>query len=144
MSIRDQVLEFHRQFGVPSPAIPGVPDRKRVELRMLLIGEEFAELLSACGYREAAKRVDCAMDYLSATDRVDLEEVADALADIDYVVEGTRLEFGIRGEPIAAEVHRSNMAKVGGGANAAGKITKPPGWTPPDIAGALKRQGWQP
>lgn len=78
---------------------------------------------------------------------VDLVEFADALADLDYVIEGTRLEFGINGAPIAAEVHRSNLSKLGPNGpmlREDGKILKPPGWTPPDIAGELRKQGWQP
>jgi predicted HAD superfamily Cof-like phosphohydrolase len=63
------------------------------------------------------------------------------MADLDYVVEGTRLEFGIDGEPIAAEVHRANMAKTEGPVAPDGKRLKPPGWTPPDIAGVLRKQG---
>jgi hypothetical protein len=50
----------------------------------------------------------------------------------------------IDGAPIAAEVHRANMAKVGGPKSPTGKQLKPPGWTPPDIFGELKRQGWEP
>jgi predicted HAD superfamily Cof-like phosphohydrolase len=72
----------------------------------------------------------------------DLPAFADALADIDYVVEGARLEFGINGSPIADEVHRANMAKLGGPKRADGKHMKPEGWTPPDVAGELVKQGW--
>lgn len=146
MTIRDQVLEFHRQFGVPCPETPAPPEHDRVKLRLQLIAEEFFELLEACGCdpRTIGMAQHEVAHVMMTEFRPDIVAVADALADLDYVIEGTRLEFGIRGEPIAAEVHRSNMAKVGGGTNAAGKITKPPGWTPPDIAGALKRQGWQP
>ena len=67
---------------------------------------------------------------------------ADALADLDYVIEGTRLEFGIDGWPIAQAVHKSNMAKVGSKVREDGKILKGPDWTPPDIAGELRKQGW--
>ncbi len=35
------------------------------------------------------------------------------------------------------EVHRSNMAKVGGPIRGDGKRLKPEGWTPPDVAGVL-------
>ena len=44
----------------------------------------------------------------------DLTEVADALADLQYVLSGAVLEFGL-GERFAAlfeEVHRSNMSKT--------------------------------
>lgn len=36
------------------------------------------------------------------------------------------------------EIHRSNMAKVDGPVRDDGKILKPEGWVPPDVAGVLK------
>lgn len=50
--------------------------------------------------------------------------------------------LGIDLGPVFEEVHRANMAKVGGPTRADGKILKPEGWTPPDVAGVLRRQGW--
>jgi hypothetical protein len=43
-------------------------------------------------------------------------------------------------EPFFAEVHRTNMAKVGGPVRPDGKKLKPEGWQPPDIAGILRAQ----
>lgn len=42
------------------------------------------------------------------------------------------------------EIHRTNMAKLGGERRADGKIMKPQGWTPPDLHGALvrAREAW--
>ena len=48
--------------------------------------------------------------------------------------------YGIDIRPIWDEVHRTNMAKEGGGSRTDGKIMKPAGWQPPDIAGLLARQ----
>jgi predicted HAD superfamily Cof-like phosphohydrolase len=59
---------------------------------------------------------------------------------LDYVVEGTRLEFGIDGESIAEEVHRTNMLKTDGPTSPEGKRLKPPGWEPPRIAMILEVQ----
>ena len=47
------------------------------------------------------------------------------------------LEFGIPIERVWDEVHRSNMQKIGGATREDGKILKPDGWTPPNIARAL-------
>ena len=74
--------------------------------------------------------------------KVRLPEFIDATHDLDYVVEGTRLECGVDGAPIAAEVHRANMAKAHGPMREDGKRLKPEGWTPPDIEGELVKQGW--
>jgi predicted HAD superfamily Cof-like phosphohydrolase len=76
---------------------------------------------------------------------VDMVEFADACGDIDYVVEGARLAFGINGKPIADEVQRTNMAKFGPGSwvrESDGKQMKPEGWQAPDIKKLLEDQGW--
>ena len=148
VTLRDQVTGFHRLLAQPILDTPRVPPPDRVNLRLRLIAVEFEELLGACGYVDSERLMRAVMrdiiEYGGIGTYVDLIGVADALADIDFVVEGTRLEFGINGEPIAAEVSRSNNAKVGGVKSAGGKVQKPEGWTPPDIAGELLKQGWKP
>lgn len=150
--IREQVEEFHRAMGQPVLDTPQVPDDQRVRLRLKLIAEEFCELLEAAGVPDSTPYEDhnhFALEWLlqdligGALGTFDLVAFTDALADLDYVIEGTRLEFGIDGAPIAAEVHRSNMAKTGGEVREDGKVLKPADWTPPDIAGELRKQGWQ-
>lgn len=84
-----------------------------------------------------------------ATDANDLEEVADAYADIVYIVLGSAIaHFGVeRFARVWREVQRANMAKFVNGVKMRpdGKILKPEGWTPPDIAGALRgRKGERP
>jgi predicted HAD superfamily Cof-like phosphohydrolase len=85
--------------------------------------------------------------------------IADGIADLIYVAVGAALAYGIPLERVWAEVQRSNMAKFhrcsacdGAGCDACagtgfvavkdagGKVQKPPGWTPPDIAGVLQKQ----
>jgi predicted HAD superfamily Cof-like phosphohydrolase len=146
--LRDQVREFHRVFEHPTAEKPTIPSDARVRLRLHLIAEEFTELMFAC-FGEAvvgANKYEAMLEFdklcLAHTIKVDLPEVADALADLDYVVEGMRLEFSIDGGPIADEVHAANLRKIGGGRRADGKTAKPSNWTPPDIAGELRRQGW--
>ncbi len=150
---RARVSEFHDAFGVPKPSRPCIPSEERVRLRMRLIAEEFAELMGSCLGKpspfdhtawEYWNLLDSWKEYVDkAPVRVDLPEFADALCDLDYVIEGTRLEFGIDGEPIEAAVHAANMAKAGGPI-VNGKISKPDGWRPPDIAVELAKQGWTP
>lgn len=55
-----------------------------------------------------------------------------------YVVFGTAIEFGVDLTPFFAEVHRTNMLKVGGATRADGKILKPDGWEPLRIAMMLE------
>ena len=72
---------------------------------------------------------------------VDMEELADGLCDLDYIVEGTRQYFGIPRAAILKEVHRANMEKSKA-KDAAGKPMKLEGWNPPDIGGVLRTHGW--
>jgi predicted HAD superfamily Cof-like phosphohydrolase len=162
-TLSEQVAEFHAAMGLPglgpsSSEGPKVIAGERVRLRASLIAEEFFETLSAMFEVDSSEndyRNEWGDDFKDAgTDiesvirnakvKVDMVALADGLSDLDYVVEGTRLEFGIDGAPIAAEVHRSNLAKVGGPLSASGKQLKPEGWTPPDIEGELRKQGWKP
>lgn len=148
---RARLLEFHKAMGVPAPTKPCVPSDERVRLRLRLIAEEFFELLRSVesGIYETActhclENTEFAVRHYidQVSIGIDMPAMVDALADIDYVVEGCRVEFGIDGEPIEAAVHAANMAKVGGTMREDGKILKPKDWRPPDVAGALKQQGW--
>jgi len=144
MNLREQVHEFHVAMGAPNGTTPSVPPDERVWLRLSLISEEFFELLEAAGISPSTTDGMQALLRMAAPYglSVDLPTFVDAMADLDYVVEGTRLEFGVDGAPIAAAVHAANMAKAGGPVREDGKRLKPPGWTPPDIEGELRKQGW--
>lgn len=102
---------------------PTFPDWNIQELRVSLIEEEFKELL----------------DGIS---RDDIVEVADALTDLLYVVYGAGHSFGIDLDACFAEVHRSNMTKLGPEGRAIkredGKIMKPESYSPPDLESILK------
>jgi predicted HAD superfamily Cof-like phosphohydrolase len=148
-SVRDQVLEFHRVVGQPIGEKPAVPSDERVRLRLSLVAEEFFELLTATGLGSKWDAVLDAQDSIKDAIKefpiikVDMPGFIDALADLDYVIEGARIEFGVDGGPIAAEVHRANMTKAGGPLRPDGKRLKPEGFKPPDIEGELKKQGWR-
>lgn len=89
------VMQFHRTFRVPVESRPLVPDSKRATLRVSLLQEELDELKTAI-------------------QKNDLVEVADALADLQYVLSGAVLEFGMaeKFKELFDEVHRSNMSKA--------------------------------
>jgi predicted HAD superfamily Cof-like phosphohydrolase len=135
VSIRTNVEQFHRVMGLPILDRPQVPPDDRVRLRLRLITEEFFELLEATIPTWASEpwllvdvRQKIAKLLTMGEVKVDLPEFADALCDLDYVIEGTRLEFGIDGTPVLAEVQRANLAKAGGPVR--------------DIEGVLRAQGW--
>jgi predicted HAD superfamily Cof-like phosphohydrolase len=89
------VADFHRLFQHPVLAQPQLPPASRSALRMALLTEELTEL-------QAAIAAD------------DLVEVADALCDLQYVLAGAVLEFGLgeRFKTLFDEVQRSNMSKA--------------------------------
>lgn len=104
---------------------PGFPSAKVVRNRLRLIDEEVAELHRAINYQ-------------------DIVQVADALGDIQYVVEGACLAFGIDSDAIHRAIHDSNMRKRHADGmvhrDAGGKVIKPDTWTPPDLASVLAHQ----
>ena len=89
----NQVAEFHNLFGAPVHTAPTITSR--ASFRIALLKEELDEL------REAV-------------DNDDIIGVADALADLQYVLSGAVLEFGLgsRFKDLFDEVHRSNMSKA--------------------------------
>lgn len=91
----NQVAKFHTTFKHPILEEPTIPAKKRCDLRVSLIAEELKELQEAI-------------------DANDLVEVADALCDIQYVLSGAVLEFGMgdKFRTLFDEVQRSNMSKT--------------------------------
>lgn len=147
--LSQQVARFHEAFGYPVRHVPEVPSAEEIALRLRLITEEFCELLEAHGMNvgftdEMFGRIDIWIEHsMSNGFNVDLPAAADALGDLDYVVEGTRLTYGIPRQAIANAIQESNMAKAGGTHDATGKLQKPEGWKPPDIEGVLREHGWR-
>lgn len=142
------VREFHEKFGHPAPRGVAVPPEDRVRFRARLIVEEFMELMGAMFkspnmrpwvYEELVEKLGWFIRHARVD--VDMVKWADGTHDLDYVVAGTRVEFGYEGRDGAAEVHRANMEK--GVDDGTGKPTKPPGWRPPDIEAVLSAQGWR-
>ncbi|WP_338869345.1 nucleoside triphosphate pyrophosphohydrolase family protein [Spirosoma sp. SC4-14] len=90
-----QVAEFHRTFHAPVLDTPQIPSEARCNLRVSLLAEELDE------FREA----------IAAGDIV---AVADALCDLQYVLSGAVLEFGLgnKFKALFEEVQRSNMSKA--------------------------------
>lgn len=137
------VRAFHAASGQPVRERPEVPPENEVRLRMRLITEEFFEMLEAVFPQDGFVDKPLFMSRIDyAPLRVDLPELVDAWADLKYVIVGSELTFGVDGAAVFRVVHAANMKKFGpgGGTRADGKIMKPPGWAPPDIAGELERQ----
>lgn len=89
------VAEFHTTFQHPILESPQIPSPERCKLRVSLIAEELKELEEAIADQN-------------------IVEIADALCDIQYVLSGAILEFGLKDKfaELFDEVQRSNMSKA--------------------------------
>lgn len=124
----EQVQEFHETYGLPVLDEPSIVDEKTNELRINLLAEELDELKEAL-------------------EEGDLLETLDALIDLQYVLDGAFLSFGLQELKQAAfdEVHRSNMSKLGADGKpirreSDGKILKGPDYFKPDLAQFLAKK----
>lgn len=113
--IREFMQKNHQAFQTEPTT--EIPDHVKV-LRLRLIAEEFGELATAIHTG-------------------DLVLIADALADLEYVVVGTAIAYGIPHERVFQEVHRSNMTKPAlDQHNKGGKVVKE-GYSPANIRDIL-------
>lgn len=107
---------FHQIMGLPAPEVPILPPVSMRERRLRLILEELHELAEACGFQigvrvggEAVSAV--VMGHIEGS-RYDVVECADALGDLNVVVAGTAVEYGIPMHFIDYEVYTSNLSKL--------------------------------
>ena len=88
------------------------------DLYLRLVKEEFEELLEAYKNR-------------------DLIEIADACADLKWVIEGLEYTLNIPNQEVWFEVGRSNLSKISENGKVIkredGKVLKPDTYSPPDI-----------
>lgn len=129
-----QVFEFLNTFApatIRPDGPPRLPEKKDdycdlVRMRFSLIDEEFNELVDALG-------------------NLDIVEVADALADLVYVIYGAALTIGIDLDACIDEVHRSNMSKLDADGKPIfredGKILKSDLYEPPNLESVLFGEG---
>ena len=118
----DQVQEFHETYGLPVESEQTTGNAQTKQLRINLLQEELDELKEAL-------------------DNDDYVETLDALIDLQYVLDGAFLSFGMQDVKEAAfnEVHRSNMSKLGEDGKPIrregdGKVMKGPNYFKPDMA----------
>ncbi|WP_432033028.1 MazG nucleotide pyrophosphohydrolase domain-containing protein [Streptomyces antibioticus] len=123
------VREFHRAFGLDARTTPTEVAPSLAAHRGELLAEEAAEV--------AEVAVEGPLDRL-----------AHELADVVYVAYGTALVHGIDLDAVLAEIHRSNMTKLGPDGQVArredGKVLKGEHYEAPDVSAVLRRQGWIP
>ncbi|MFI6622013.1 MazG nucleotide pyrophosphohydrolase domain-containing protein [Streptomyces sp. NPDC050528] len=123
----DLVREFHLAFGLDARSTPTEVAPDLAAHRGELLAEEAAEVAE-----------------VSVTGPLD--KLAHELADVVYVAYGTALVHGVDLDAVIAEIHRSNMTKVGPNGEisrrADGKVLKGEHYEVPDVSGVLRKQGW--
>lgn len=128
----DMVKEFHKKFRHPIRKTPANIDNPRdidlillTNLRHRLIKEEWEEFDEAFWDNNEI-------------------EMLDALCDMIYVIYGMAIAMGWDINSALAEVHRSNMSKLGADGEPIvredGKIEKGENYSPPDLAQFFKRK----
>lgn len=121
------VREFHLAFGLDARTVPTEVSPELAAHRGELLAEEAAEVaeVSVAG---------------------PLDRLAHELADVVYVAYGTALVHGVDLDAVIAEVHRSNMTKLGPDGRVArradGKVLKGDHYRAPDVSEVLRQQGW--
>lgn len=99
------------------------PEKAVVNLRKDLIWEEFDE-------------------FLYASRRGQLVEIADALGDMMVVIAGTAIAYNIDLPAVLAEIQKANLAKIDPDTGKVrkredGKVLKPVGWKDPNIEAVM-------
>jgi hypothetical protein len=130
MSRWTDARDFQERFGFP---VGVEPTRELVLERVARTKEELREYVAALTYFE-----NCVSGPLAdpAHVRRALQELAGETADVEYVLVGTLVWFGVNYPAVWREVHRANMEKTPPAAGS-WKPKKPAGWRPPDLSAAF-------
>lgn len=140
---RDMVREFHQAFDVTDAERPCVPEprgmtgfRMMGAIRALIDARDLFRDAAADDVRalRLALITEELAELAKAVDERDPVDALDALCDLQYVLDGTVLAFGMDGVADEAfrRVHASNMTKLGADGrpvrNETGKVTKGPNY----------------
>lgn len=143
---------FHEWFGLDNttanPPGPREFDPELIKFRVKFIREEFVELLEGLHTHMVTDGQGMTDIVFEAGKKPDHAQIFDALLDIVYVAMGTAHFLGYPWHEGWDRVQEANMAKVRATSADQSKrrtsfdVVKPEGWTPPDIAGLLRKYGW--
>lgn len=98
------VSEFQTAFGQP---VNTKITKEALQLRMKLLTEEYHEVL------EAVRAISCSLERDQPPKQADLENLLQELADVQYVLSGFAVTFGLPLGLAFNRVHESNMSKLG-------------------------------
>jgi predicted HAD superfamily Cof-like phosphohydrolase len=119
----EMTKEFMRAFGQEVRTEASIPDNKTIDLRLDLMYEEFNEVSAAI-------------------DENNIHNIAKELTDLLVVTYGAGAAFGIDLDKCFAEVHSSNMSKLGEDGKPIyredGKVLKGPNYVEADMSKVVK------
>lgn len=129
MTREDTVKEFHEAFGLDV----GEPfSRDLVDLRINLLDEEVSEFWDEFHTDNPYSDATLPLELLNK------EKVLKELADIQYVLSGLAVTFGLDLDEAFKRVHESNMSKLGEDGKPIyredGKVLKGPNYKEPDLS----------
>jgi len=134
------VKDFHERFAFEIGRAPEVPPAHVLDIGLKLIREEAGEVHRACGFNELG--VDLRNNPLR-TCEADVVKIAHELSDLVFVALGLATRCGIDLSPVFDAVARANLEKSGPDGPVYrddGKLLKPPGWKPADVASIIREQ----
>ena len=156
----EQIKEFHKAYGfrvAPEPDIPAWTSSEKAVINtyaehIAIIAEVLKQ--QAAFYNGLGKKnlglvlirlqliVEETAEVAEAVMEEDLPHLLQELSDLDYVVGGTFLTFGLQGVKAAAEdeLHAANMSKLVDGrpiVDKSGRSVKGPGYRKPDMLRVL-------
>lgn len=144
----NDVATFMWHAKQETPQSPVVPPESVRKLRASLILEEALETINALGFSvygldefdDPADELRPGHFELQPDRHASLVEIIDGCCDIAVVTTGTLVACGIPDLPFQNAVNQNNLDKFGPGHSFRedGKLIKPPGHKPPDIAAILK------
>jgi len=126
---QSMVLKFHETFGLTINSVPTIPSVKDRALRVNLILEESGELIEATSQQTAAQVMlatyayeehKSAAEIASANLVSAITAIADACADMLYVIYGAALTYGMTISHTEAMVEAYGFGKKTGGVYARG------------------------
>ena len=131
----EMVREFTKAFDQPAPDKLTIPTEDVIKLRWKLIVEEYCELRNEILDIEDSSVIE--YDENSRYYRRHISDIAKEACDLLYVVLGLGVNYGINLDEVFAEVHRSNMSKLGPNGEVLrredGKVLKSANYTPANV-----------
>ena len=128
-----RLTEFHKAFGHPIDEVMTVDN---LELRRSLITEEYQELMEEI----SSISLDLARGRKPPEERK--ANLLKELCDLQYVISGMAVAFGMPLQPAFNRVHASNMSKLGADGKPIyredGKVMKGSNYRPPDLTDLVK------